>query len=158
MRVSLLTTIASKFGRRYDKGARLITSAEVSALIATHACLSGITPALKDGTYLVLDAGRMGDFLEDKVWTPGRKYKAERFDCDDFAAVARGQVLAAGDDEGFERAVFVAEICHWPADGSVYHDALLLLDSEGLFFYEPQTGVRTRDIASKVRAAGEIWG
>lgn len=155
--MSLLTTIAAKFGRRYDKGATRLTSEQVRAAITAVPCLAGAAVNLKDGDYLILEAGRMRDFLEDKVWVGGRKYKAGRFDCDDFAAIARGQVLLAGDDEAFERAVFVAEICHWPVEG-VYHDALLLIDSLGVFFYEPQTGVITRDVASKVLQAGEIWG
>ncbi len=156
--MSLLTVVASKFGRRYDKGATRITSEQVRAALAAVPCLAMVDPWLKDGDYLILESGRMRDFLEDKVWVQGRKYKASVFDCDDFSAVGRGQILTAGEDEGFERAVFVAELCHWPVDGSGYHDALILIDSQGVFFYEPQTGVVTRDVASKVKQAGEIWG
>lgn len=156
--MSLYTAIAAKLGRRYDKAAAFIESSEVRVKIVGIPCLADAYASLKDGDYLVPEAGRMREFLEDKVWAVARKYKAGRFDCDDFAAVARGQILAACDDEGFARSVFVAEVCHWPTDGGEYHDALLLLDSEGLFFYEPQTGKITRDIAAKVRQAGEIWG
>ena len=156
--MSLLTAVSYKLGRRYDRGSALVESSEVRRMIAETSCLADAYASLKDGDYLVPEAGRMRDFLENKVWAVSRKYRAGRFDCDDFAAVARGQILAACDDEGFARSVFVAEVCHWPTDGGEYHDALLLLDSEGLFFYEPQTGKITRDIAAKVRQAGEIWG
>lgn len=156
--MSLATTIAAIFGRRYDKGAVMLSNDAVRNAIAATPCLAVASVFLKDGDYMGLEAGRLRDFLEDKVWTVGAKYRAEAFDCDDFAACARADVLRAGNAEGFQRAMFVAEVCHYPING-VYHDALLIADATGaLWFYEPQTGALTKDVASKIKIAGEIWG
>lgn len=146
------------FGGGYAKGSAMLTSDFVRAQLEAVPCLAGAEIFLKDGDYLGLEAGRLQDFLADKVWTPGLKYKPEVFDCDDFAACARADVLRAGSAEGFKRALFIAEVCHYPVTGA-YHDALLVMDAAGvLWLYEPQNGSMTKDLPSKIREAVEIWG
>jgi hypothetical protein len=157
--LSILSTVGANVGLyRYDRGAAIFSSDFIRHKIESHQLLKDAEVNLKDGHYLALADDRLPVFLADRVWTPGLKYDADGFDCDDFAACARADILRAGKRLGFKPSIFVAELCHWPKQGG-YHDAILLISATGtLYFYEPQTGKLTKDLASVIRSAGEVWG
>lgn len=157
--MSLLTLVASKFGRRYDRGAAVVDAETIRAELLECDLFVSASVFLKDGAFLCLEAGRLEDFLTDQVWTTGIRYDARAFDCDDFAAAARGEILRAGYANGFSPSIFVAEACHWPADGSVYHDAILLRTNRGQYWlYQPESGKIQKDLTKAIRSVGEVWG
>lgn len=146
------------FGNRYAKDSVVLSSEFIRQKLDAHPLFKGTHIVLKDGDYQGLEIGRLKDFVSDNVWVVTKKYQKEVFDCDDFAACARADILRAGADAGFKRAAFVAEVSYERTGGS-YHAANLLIDSTGiLHIYEPQTGRITKDLASEIKSVGEVWG
>jgi len=157
--MSLYSVVASKLWRPYDKGAAIVTSDYVRQRIAQIPVLAGAHVSLKDGQYTALQPGLLREFLEDKVWTVGRRYSADLFDCDDFAACARADILCAGQDCGFKRSLCAAEACFEQAKPGPNHAANIVFDAAGNFLaYEPQNGRVTYDLPSVIKRAYEIWG
>lgn len=160
---------------KYDAGAVILPSELVRSIYRANqlyrAAFRDNLFRIKDGGYLGLRPDMLDRFIKEKVWTVGLKYEAEAFDCDDFAAVARGEVLKAAKDHQLEgmdvtkpgderirKNLFVAEVCHYNQSGD-YHDALNFMDSLGrIWYFEPQNGVLTMNLEGHIREACEVWG
>lgn len=159
---------------KYDAGAVILPSDFVRSKYRENPLFASAFDAnlfrVKDGEYLGLRPDMLERFLREKVWTVTLKYEVQAFDCDDFAAVARGEVLLASKNHQLEgldvatgekkrRNLFVAEVCHYQEPSGIYHDALTLMDSLGrIWHFEPQNGTLTMDLPKHIREACEVWG
>ena len=153
-----MSLLGKLFGLRYDKGLTVTSCELIRMKLEKHPLFKDAYISLKDGDYSLLEPRSLKEFVSDHAWVGNKKYKKEVFDCDDFAACARGDFLKAGYNEGFSRSVFVAEICHYRPDGQ-YHAANLLMDSFGdLWFYEPQTGLMTKNLSDHIKHVTDVWG
>lgn len=146
------------FGARYDKGSELVSSEVVESILRAHPLLKDCDIYLKDGKYLLLEESRLRDFVAEHSWAITQRYKAEVFDCDDFAACARADLLRDGARQGFDASILVAELIHVQKKGG-RHDALILMAKGGLILYfEPQTSVCTKNIGDQIAEAETLWG
>lgn len=153
--MSLLTAIGL---RLYDKDSRTLAAERVREILRSHLLFAGAFISVKDTGYLGLRSDLLRELMVDNAWAVAKKYKSDAFDCDDFAAKTRADILVAGAERGFEKAVFIAEICYY-RDNGVYHAANLLIDANyKLWLYEPQTGKMRDDLESEIDHAVEIWG
>jgi hypothetical protein len=159
---------------KYDAGAVILPSDLVRSKYRAEPLFASAFESnlfrIKDGGYLGLRPDMLERFLREKVWTTTLRFEPDAFDCDDFAAVARGEVLKAARDHQLEgvdiatgkrvrKNVFVAENCHYQSPSGTYHDALSLMDSLGrIWHFEPQTGLFTMDLAKHIREGCEVWG
>lgn len=142
----------------YLKGAIIFASENVRDFILARPVLSRAKINLKDGAYLGLRLDNLKAFLRD-FRDIAASYRTDIFDCDDFAAVMRGQIISECYRQEFPQSILCAELCHWPADGGAYHDALLTLDADGrMWFCEPQQREGLHGIEEKVKMADEVWG
>lgn len=142
----------------YSKDASLFKSEGVRAAIVAFNRARGFASDLiwspKDENYLAMEIIRAQTLVLKSVDTAGVHYHAngEDFpDCDDYADIARGQILKAAAAAGLAYApsIFVASV--QKQNPASYHALLLMVDHDGhVWFYEPQNGSwseRAEDIA-----------
>lgn len=154
-----MSLISFIFGKRYDKGGQVVSNEFVQNALEAVPILKDAEIFLKDGSYLLLDEDRLRSFVADHSWAIRERYRSEVFDCDDFAACARADLLRAGAHQGFDAGIFVAELIHIQKKSGARHDALLLMASNGTVLYcEPQTDVFTRNLGDVISEAETIWG
>lgn len=129
------------FGGGFADGARRLSSKEVEAMIRAKVPTDLDTKLnLADESYLALEEGRLSDLIAKTVRTPSIRYHREFPDCDDFAEIAKAQVLLGAINARLDLAPCFFVVVYECQTGKL-HAANITLDASGdVCLYEPQAG------------------